>query len=185
MVNQWMEEGPKRSPKTKLVKYSSIPDEYLEQFSKLYTETYNQQPWEELDDVAFVFSPKYFRHLEKSFAETGVKWIIMLTIEEDGKISGLTEMRNNPAFKSMITQELTGVKEEYRGRGLGKWLKAAMLLEIKERFPEVKVVRTENATTNAPMLSINDRLGFKFFRESIEAQIGIEQLNKYLNQKTK
>ncbi len=58
-----------------------------------------------------------------------------------------------------------------------------MLLEIKECFPEVKVVRTENATTNAPMLSINDRLGFKFYRESIEAQIELDQLNKYLKQR--
>ena len=31
------------------------------------------------------------------------------------------------------------------------------------------------------MISINDRLGFKFFRESIEAQIKLEQLNEYLN----
>ena len=89
----------------------------------------------------------------------------------------------NPGFKSMITQELTGVKKEYRGRGLGKWLKAAMLLKVKEDFPEAKTVRTENATTNAPMLSINERLGFKFYRESIEAQITLEKLNQYLSSK--
>ncbi len=185
MVEKWVEEGPERSPKIKLVKLGSIPEDLIEQFSKIYTETYNQQPWDELDDVAFTFSPKYFRHLKKVFAETGVEWLVMVTIEEDEKISGLTEMRYNPGNKTMITQELTGVKEEYRGRGLGKWLKAAMLLEIKERFPDVKTVRTENATTNVPMLSINDRLGFKFFRESIEAQIKLEQLNKYLKQRAR
>ena len=108
---------------------------------------------------------------------------IMFTVEEDGEISGLTEMEYNPGLKTMITQGLTGVKEKHRGRGLGKWLKSAILLQVKEQYPEVKTVRTENVTTNAPMLSINNRLGFKFHRESIEAQIILEKLKQYLKSK--
>lgn len=183
IVELWNKEGQKRSPKTRLFSYSSIPEDIIEQFSRVFTEIYNQQPWGELDDIAFRFTPEYFRHRVKAFEETGVIWIVFLTMEEDGKISGLTEMIKGVVFKSLITQELTGVKQEYRGRGLGKWLKAAMLLKIKEEFPEVTTVRTENATTNAPMLSINERLGFKFFRESIEAQITLEKLNQYLEKK--
>lgn len=183
MVELWNKEGQERSPQTKLVKYSSIPEDIIDQFSRVFTETYNQQPWGELDDVAIRFTPDYFKHREKAFEVAGAKWIAFLTIEEDGQISGLTEMIKGPVFKTMITQELTGVKEEYRGRGLGKWLKAAMLLKIKEDFPEVTTIRTENATTNAPMLSINERLGFKFYRESIEAQISFEELNRYLKKR--
>jgi hypothetical protein len=56
-------------------------------------------------------------------------------------------------------------------------------LKIKEDFPDVSTVRTDNATTNAPMLSINERLGFKFFRESIEAHITLDKLNEYLSSK--
>ncbi|MHA1200338.1 MAG: hypothetical protein ACTSQF_13510 [Candidatus Heimdallarchaeaceae archaeon] len=55
-----------------------------------------------------------------------------------------------------------------------------MLLKLKEDYPEIRIVRTENVTSNAPMLSINDRLGFKFFRESIEGQITLEKLSQYL-----
>ncbi|NPD89737.1 MAG: hypothetical protein HGN29_13580 [Asgard group archaeon] len=183
MVEQWMNEGQEHSPQTSLVKLDSIPEDIIEQFSKVYTEIYNQQPWEDLDEVAIIFTPEYFRHRLRAFTETGALWIVFLTIEGDEKISGLTEMIYGPDFRTLITQELTGVKQEYRGRGLGKWLKAEMLLKIKEDFPEVTTIRTDNATTNAAMLSINDRLGFKFFRESIEAHITLEKLNQYLSSK--
>ncbi|MHA2309095.1 MAG: N-acetyltransferase family protein [Candidatus Heimdallarchaeaceae archaeon] len=182
-VELWYKKGQQKSPQTTLMQLHSIPEEIIEQFSRVYTETYNQQPWGGLDDVALKFSPKYFRHRVKALTETKSQWIVFLTIEEDGKISGLTEMIYNPNLRTLITQELTGVKQEYRGRGLGKRLKAAMLLKIKEDFPEVTTIRTENATSNAPMLSINERLGFKFFRESIEAQITLEKLNQYLSSK--
>lgn len=50
-----------------------------------------------------------------------------------------------------------------------------MLVKVRGELPEVITIRTENATTNSPMLSINERLGFKFFRKSIEAHITIEK----------
>ncbi|OLS32797.1 MAG: hypothetical protein HeimAB125_05340 [Candidatus Heimdallarchaeota archaeon AB_125] len=58
-----------------------------------------------------------------------------------------------------------------------------MLLKVRELYPDVKTVRTENVTTNAPMLSINNRLGFKFYRESIEAQISLDKIRQYLKSK--
>ena len=60
-----------------------------------------------------------------------------------------------------VQQMLTGVKNEFRGRGLGKWLKAEMMFLIKEQFPNAKFISTGNADSNAPMLSINKRMGFK------------------------
>ncbi len=47
-----------------------------------------------------------------------------------------------------------------------------------QRYPN-----TPSDTSNSPMLSINNRLGFKFHRESIEAQISLEKLNQYLKSK--
>ena len=42
------------------------------------------------------------------------------------------------------------------------------------------MVTTGNATTNAPMLSINNQLGFKKHKETVSAQIPIKQLKNYL-----
>ncbi len=92
----------------------------------------------------------------------------------------MTEMGYFPDEEYLIHQYMTGVRVPHRGRGLGKWLKAAMLLRVREEFPQVKVVVTGNATSNAPMLSINQRLGFKPHREGAAYQISVDGLEEYL-----
>lgn len=181
MVENWAKDGSNRSPSSTMEFHYSIPEEIIEEYCKVYTETMNQQPLGELDVGAIIISPEAYRQQEKMFVDMGRIWIIAFTKETNGKISGLTEMRYNPSRESMISQLLTGVQEEYRGRGLGKWLKASMLLKIREEYPQVKIVTTGNANSNAPMLSINNRLGFKVHKESINAQITIEQLAEFLS----
>ena len=61
-------------------------------------------------------------------------------------------------------------------RGLGKWLKAAMLLHVRNLYPKVEVVVTENAGSNAPMLAINTKIGFRQYRAGAEYQITREKL---------
>ena len=79
-----------------------------------------------------------------------------------------------------LTLYLFGIGWAWKERRLGKWVKAAMLLRVREELPEVKVVITGNATINAPMLSINDRLGFKPFKDGIEVQMPLEEVEDFL-----
>ena len=183
MVETWAKEGPKRSPNTALKIVHKMPDEILEAYSKVYTEVVNQQPLGDLDVGAIVFTPESYRVMEDRFERMGRKWITMYAQESDGKISGLTEVFYNPALETFISQNMTGVQEEFRGRGIGKWLKAAMLLHIQDNYPKIEIITTGNATSNAPMLSINNRLGFKVYKESHNAQVTMEQLTKYLDSK--
>jgi GNAT superfamily N-acetyltransferase len=82
-----------------------------------------------------------------------------------------------PAWKpGIINQGFTGVRSDARGRGLGKWLKAAMLLHVHELYPRVEVVSTDNAGSNAPMLGINKKMGFKEYRAGAEYQITRDKL---------
>jgi GNAT superfamily N-acetyltransferase len=183
MIEEWANEGPKKSPETKLDFFYSIPEEIIEPYSKVYTETLNQQPLGDLDISDIIFTPESLRESEKRRSELGRTHLTYITVEPNGEISGLTEMLYIPERENMIVQLLTGVKQEHRGRGLGKWLKAAMMLRIKEEFPKVEIIITDNATTNAPMLSINNRLGFKVHKESITGQMKTEDLGKYLEGK--
>jgi GNAT superfamily N-acetyltransferase len=73
----------------------------------------------------------------------------------------MTEITYTPQQPHLIEQELTGVRQAYRGRGLGKWLKAEMLFFIRSEYPDARFVDTGNADHNAPMLSINQRMGFE------------------------
>jgi GNAT superfamily N-acetyltransferase len=183
MISQWEKEGPERSPKTKLQFFYAVPENIIKQYSEIYTETNNQQPLGDLNVGDIIFTPETIRQIEKRFKDLGRKHLTYITVEHDGEISGLTEMLYRPERDYIIEQLLTGVSDKHRGRGLGKWLKAVMLLRIREEFPNVKIVSTGNATTNTPMLSINDRLGFKVHKESITGQLTVESLGKYLESK--
>ncbi len=112
--------------------------------------------------------------------ESGGRLIVAVTTEADGRISGVTVMGFFPDQETMIHQYITGVRLRYRGRGLGKWLKAAMLLRVRKCLPQVQVVVTNNATSNEAMLSINRRLGFKPYKDGFDAQIRLADLEDYL-----
>ena len=75
-------------------------------------------------------------------------------------------------------QNLTGVKEEHRGRGLGKWLKANMILMMRDKYPDIKYISTGNATENAPMLSTNNRMGFKIHKKRITYKYQLDDFRK-------
>jgi len=51
-------------------------------------------------------------------------------------------MNYAPYKPQFIEQGFTGVRPDARGRGLGKWLKAAMLLHVREIYPGLKTVVT-------------------------------------------
>ena len=183
MIKHWVAEAESLNPNTKIVRFTKTPDDLIEQYCKIYTESMNQQPFGEIEINDMILTPVLMRKREEEFKELGFTAYTMITVEPDGEISGLTEMIRMPEKKIMLNQGLTGVKDKHRGRKLGKWLKGLNLLEMKEKYPEVTVVTTGNADSNAPMLSINHRLGFQPYREMTMGQIKVQELEKYYTSK--
>jgi GNAT superfamily N-acetyltransferase len=91
-------------------------------------------------------------------------------------ISAITDTSWAPHRPAIIEQRFTGVRPDARGRGLGKWIKAAMLAHLRVLYPEAQWMATENAGSNAPMLAINKNLGFKQYRAGTEYQISRDNL---------
>ncbi len=60
---------------------------------------------------------------------------------------------------------LTGVAENYRGKGLAKYLKASMYLKICEEYPGFRHAITDTYPWNKHMFRINEELGFRIFNE--------------------
>ena len=57
-----------------------------------------------------------------------------------------------------------------------------MVLHIRELYPEVRVIVTENAHSNGPMLKINRTMGFQPYRTAVEYQMTREQLGARLTE---
>lgn len=183
MVENWAKAGPKRSPNSRIESFSSVPEETIDHYCEIYTETLNQAPRQDLQIGDEIITPEFRRKLEENFRKLKNQFMTLITREENGDISGLTEMIYAPERHNMIEQMLTGVQEKYRGSGKGKWLKALMLLKVRKEFPQVEIVTTGNATTNEPMLAINQRLGFKKHKEWIIGQISVEKIEEFLAKK--
>ena len=178
MLRRWAEEGPRKSPATRLEVYDGhLPEEMWEDYCPQFSTMLNTMPWEQLDHGDIVVTPAHMKDWIERLDEQGAIDHTMLTREPDGVISGITEMTYAPSYKpAIIIQGFTGVRRNAQGRGLGKWLKAALLLHAHDLYPKVEVVVTENAGSNAPMLGINKKMGFKEYRAGTEYQISREKL---------
>ena len=177
MVRRWVEEGAARSPQTRLEIYDGpIPESMIEEFAPQLASLLNMIPFEELDHGEIVITPPQMREWYARMAATDTTQHTVLTREPDGVISGITDVswtKHRPAF---VEQMFTGVRPDARGRGIGKWIKATMLEKIRRDYPDVAWISTGNAESNAPMLSINRRLGFKQHRAGAEYQISRDRL---------
>lgn len=175
MIEAWNQEGPERAPDVQLEMFEDISDNDIEPYCELYTILMNQQPLGELDFEEKT-TPEKRRVHEKETRDKGCKWFTKITREPNGDISGTTEIFYIPDQPHKAHQMLTGVHENYRGKGLGKWLKANMLLHIRDHYPDVKTIITGNADSNAPMLSINERIGFKRYLGEIVYKYSVQQV---------
>jgi GNAT superfamily N-acetyltransferase len=85
-----------------------------------------------------------------------------------GRLVAFSQLQVPAESPTMAYQQDTLVLREHRGHGLGLALKAATMQALVTACPEVRTVRTWNATTNGPMIAVNEALGYRttaFLRE--------------------
>ena len=125
------------------------------------------------EDLAFgdvTVDAGFVAELDRALVEAGrTRWTLLVR-DPAGSCAGGTEVTLDPSDPATVVQQNTGIDPAHRGLGLARWAKAAMLQRIRQHRPEVARMRTENASSNAPMLAINDALGFKVLSTRTEWQ---------------
>jgi len=128
------------------------------------------------DDLAIAHStiePGQIADWDRAAVESGRwRWIILVR-DPKGVCVGGTEMAFEPWDPTIGLQGNTGIDPAHRGMGLGKWVKAAMLQRLRDERPDITRARTGNAYSNAPMLAINDTLGFKVIQSRTDWQTAV------------
>ncbi|MCG3225658.1 MAG: GNAT family N-acetyltransferase [Candidatus Heimdallarchaeota archaeon] len=181
MMQEWIKAGPKKAPEVTIETFLDFcPEDILDEYVEMYTEALNMQPMGEIESRANI-DGEARRKFEKRTKDIGQTNYVMISREKDGRISGMTEIYFDPREGDRMFQGLTGVRPKFRGRGLGKWLKALMIVYIKENYPKVERIITGNAESNEAMLSINDRMGFKKYKGGEGYKFQTEDLVKRLN----
>ncbi|GAA1863162.1 GNAT family N-acetyltransferase [Actinomadura bangladeshensis] len=91
-------------------------------------------------------------------------------------IAGFTEIVVPHDSAGRAAQYDTAVVPEHRGRRIGIWVKAAMLAWLTRERPDVREIETDNSGDNAHMIAVNEELGFRTERESLEYQAAVTAL---------
>lgn len=128
------------------------------------------KPRDDLRVADVVLDADHVVGLDRALAEAGrQRWTIFVR-DIGGRCVGGTEVTFEPWDAPAALQQNTAIDEPHRGLGLARWVKASMLDRIRRERPEVERVRTSNAFSNAPMLAINNMLGFKIIEVRTEWQ---------------
>ena len=157
-----------------------IPDELMDQVVVAY-DTMNTAPMDDLQEGTWRTTPEMVRSWDRvRNANGGVRRLLLAIHEATGEGAGFTEVIRHPMTPWVIWQQGTAVVPAHRGHGIGKWVKAQMIERIFREWSDSKVVRTGNAFSNAPMLSINDRLGFKVTFTTNIFQVPLAEATRYV-----
>jgi GNAT superfamily N-acetyltransferase len=152
-----------------------VPFERLAPLMRPFTELINQQPLGTLEMARIRYELEgYTRWYAEMDRRGGEHFLVMLRHGED--LAAVCDASWDARFPDRVYQQFTGVAGPWRSKGLAKGVKAAMLRLIRERHPTVRTMVTTNADANAPMLSINQRLGFVVHRREVSYQIGVDRL---------
>lgn len=161
LMDAWIAQGRELCDEFELLFWQDrVPSEHVEAFAALH-DVMNSAPLEDLDVEPFVLTPEQLLAYEDARVARGYQWwATVVRHKPSGEFAGFTDMVATSFDRTVLHQGDTGVWHKYRGKGLGRWIKAYHLGRVRGFVPEARWVQTGNAGTNRPMLNINEQMGF-------------------------
>lgn len=150
---------------------SRVPREVLLALLPVFDELLADEPLGALDIPPPRSEISVYDHWYETLARTGGAHHMVLLRTPSGAVAGISDACWDSRCPEFVSQAFTGVARPWRGRGLARALKAALLRHVHASHPEAKVMATCNAEVNAPILSINARVGFAVHRRIVDYQV--------------
>jgi GNAT superfamily N-acetyltransferase len=161
------------NPKARPSGYSLItfldrwPDELVADRCELGRRMSTDVPMGEQELDEEVWDEARVRQIEAAFAaQNRAKVISVARHDDSGRLAGFTEIAVPLGAPESVWQHDTLVVREHRGHGLGFAMKLANMSALEQEFPAARSVSTWNAAENAPMIAVNDEMGFEVVARS-------------------
>jgi GNAT superfamily N-acetyltransferase len=148
-----------------------VPRDVLLTLLPVFTTLFVDVPLGGLEHAPVRWEISGYDQLYQTLERVGGAHHVVLLRAPDGTVAGLSEATWDARAPEIVRQQLTAVARPWRGRGLARALKAALLRQVHECHPEATVIGTNNAEANAPILSINARVGFKVAWRNVDYQV--------------
>ena len=157
LMANWIANAPEG---IKLVNWTGrCPEEHLSALVAT-ANAMNDAPTDSLELADTTHNKATLRADFKARDACGIDYLGILAICIDGSAAGATEVFVNRFRPAFAWQWNTVVLPAHRGKGIGRWMKAAMWQRLRAEAPAVATLRTGNAESNAAMLAINTEMGF-------------------------
>jgi len=171
----WVARAAERASDYEVVGWAGpCPEEHAEAFVAEQA-VMNTAPMEDLEYEDEIFSIERLRDREQIWAERGLDWRTLVAVHKPtGEMVAHSDVLLPGSWPQRAYQNDTGVNPAHREKGLGRWLKAEMLLSIMRERPALNAISTFNAGSNAAMLGINYAMGFRTVGEFPAYQVRLE-----------
>ena len=142
------------------------PTEFVDDLCTLMRVMSTDEPAGDGERQAETWDAQRLRENEELDAAREVRSLAALAQHiPSGRLVAMTELLIADRTPAQSWQMITVVHPDHRGHRLGLAIKLANLDLLAETAPSVRMVVTGNASVNAPMIAVNDMLGFEIFTE--------------------
>ncbi len=180
LIERWLAEFPSQFPELRLEFYTEIPEEHIATWLSLFKEFIEEMPSEGQSGAPFRMTREEVRQVEALRRQTRQYLYTAALFDGSGRMIGHSNMASHNYPPTEWHQAMTGIVRPWRGKGLSKWLKAAMFVRTGEDFPESRYIVTEMRSVNEPILAVNRAMGFEQISEGYEWSIDLEALTQVI-----
>ncbi|SDD64626.1 GNAT family N-acetyltransferase [Glycomyces harbinensis] len=148
-----------------------VPDDLVDTMCRMETMIMSEIPLGEIEAEPEVMNPEKLRATEAVYAAEGRTWLASVAVERaTGEVRAWTEIAIDEGDDRDARQGITIVDPAHRGHRLGLLLKLANLRQVRAHAPTIAHIWTDNADVNAPMIAINELMGYTTVDASAEYQ---------------
>jgi GNAT superfamily N-acetyltransferase len=142
------------------------PAQYLEDQCALFQCMSVDEPHGDEGHEEEIWDAERVRENDAFHAARGARFLVAVAQHiASGRLAACTELTIAPDAPRQAWQMLTVVHPEHRGHRLGLAIKLANIDVLAQHAPDVRVIVTGNAAVNAPMIAVNDMMGFEVVGE--------------------
>lgn len=145
-----------------------VPDDIVESFGRLVGALMVEAPTGQVDREHEVMDLERIRSDEAVFAASGRVKYTTVAVAPDGELAAYTELVVPRFDPGHVYQWGTLVLPAHRGHRLGLATKVHNLAWLQQEAPDRTALLTFNAEVNAPMVAINELLGFRPVEREVE-----------------
>ena len=137
------------------------PQEWLADLGTLMGRMSTDAPQGDLDRGAEDWDAERYADNVRTQVDAGRRVLTSVARDrESGRLAAFSVAVIPASTPGRAIQHETLVLREHRGHGLGRAVKESLAALLRERAPEVRLVRTWNANGNGPMIAVNEALGY-------------------------